>query len=220
MGRVVQQRGSKGSQRWVRYFVNQVPGILDAAIGVGNIEWLSPLASDGYAEYRDQDFLNLLGITLRRRSLQSFWPARGPQWDALGRSDSGSCVLVEAKAHIAEIFSAAMSASEDSAQSIQRAFIETKHGLGVLPGLDWSRRFYQYANRLAHAYLLEHLNGVPTVLVFLYFVGDTDMKGPTSCAEWQTAIQVVYEAMGIRRRVPTFVRNAFLQVPTKPAAFG
>lgn len=30
-------------------------------------------------------------------------------------------------------------------------------------GHDW----YQYANRLAHAYLLDRLNGIPTRLVFL-----------------------------------------------------
>jgi hypothetical protein len=211
MSRYVQKLGQKGSQRWLQYYVNYAPSIVNAAIGIGRIEWLSPLASDEYAEYRDQAFLNLLGVALHKRPLEAFWPSKGPQWDALGRSESGVCVLVEAKAHIAEIFSPPMAASKESAHEIQRALDETKAALGAMPGLDWSQRFYQYANRLAHAYLLTQLNGVPTLLVFLYFVGDLEMRGPASRAEWESAIQVVHEALGMRGRMPKFVRDAFLQ---------
>ena len=38
---------------------------------------------------------------------------------------------------------------------------------------DWSGTFYQYANRLAHLYLLHELNDVDAWLVFVYFVGDS-----------------------------------------------
>lgn len=213
MSRFVQQPGSRGSQRWLQHFVNHDPLALDAAIGVGPIKWLSPLSSDDFAEYRDKAFLDRLGITLPRRPLDSFWPSRGPQWDALGRADSGECVLVEAKAHIAEVFSPKTAASEASAQVIRHALAETTAGLGALPGLDWSLRFYQYANRLAHAYLLQQLNDVPTILVFLYFVGDKDMNGPASRAEWEGAIQVLHEALGMRGRLRNYVRDAFLAVP-------
>ena len=113
MSRFVQQSGTRGSQRWLQHFVNHDPLVLDAAIGVGPIKWLSPLSSDDFAEYRDKAFLDRLGITLHRRPLDSFWPSRGPQWDALGRADSGECVLVEAKAHVAEVFSPKTRASEE-----------------------------------------------------------------------------------------------------------
>ena len=60
------------------------------------IEWLSPLASDNYAEYSDEAFIDLLGGQLSQRKLASFWPKRGPVWDGLGRTDQGHLILVEA----------------------------------------------------------------------------------------------------------------------------
>lgn len=78
MARFPQGLRAKGSQRWIQHFVNQAPEVLEKEIGVGPIEWLSPLADDDYAEYRDQAFLDRLGITPSRESLSSFWPTGGP----------------------------------------------------------------------------------------------------------------------------------------------
>ncbi len=103
MGRVPQPEGTRGSLRWIQHFVNEDSGALDAAIGLGPITWVSPRKDDDYAEYRDSTALDELSVTLPRRSLSSFWPGRGPQWDALGRAASGELILVEAKAHISEI---------------------------------------------------------------------------------------------------------------------
>ena len=64
-----------------------------------NIEWLSPSIEDGFSEYRDQAFLDLLGIRLEKKKLKDFWPSRGLQWDALGRIKDKVYFLVEAKAH-------------------------------------------------------------------------------------------------------------------------
>lgn len=105
---------------------------------------------DDYAEYRDQAFLDLLGIKLPTRRLAFFWPRGGPQWDALGRAASGEVILVEAKAHLNELYSPATNASESSLAQIQASLAETAQGLGVPAGYDCSRQFYQYANRLAH----------------------------------------------------------------------
>jgi hypothetical protein len=70
----------------------------------------------------------------------------------------------------------------------------------------------QYANRLAHAYFLNRCNDIPTRLVFLYFVGDADVDGPLSRREWDAAIAVLHEALGIRGRVPDYVPDAFIDV--------
>lgn len=83
--------------------------------------------------------------------------------------------------------------------------------LARLTLFDWSKRFYQYANRLAHAYLLDSLNGVPTKLVLLYFMGDRDVGGPLTRSEWQAAIDLVHEALGLRH-VPAFVVDVFVDV--------
>ena len=214
MGRFPQPKGTRGSLRWVQHSVNEGSDILGAEIGIGPIQWRSPLASDEYAKYRDSSFLDLLGIALPRRPLSSFWPARGPQWDALGRAQSGEIILVEAKAHVSEILSPASQASEDTLPLIRTSLAEAAVGMGALPGaVDWSQRFYQYTNRLAHAYLLRELNGVPTLLVFLYFIGDREMDGPESRREWDAALAVLHEALGRRGRVPSYVKDVFVNVP-------
>jgi len=221
MGRFPQPKGIRGSLRWVQHFVNKASNVLDAAIGIGPIQWRSPLASDGYSEYRDSCFLDLLGIELPRRPLLSFWPARGPQWDALGRAESGELILVEAKAHVGEILSPGSRASADTLPLIRASLSETATGLGALPGaVDWSQRFYQYTNRLAHAYLLSQVNGLPTLLVFLYFIGDREMDGPDSRREWDAALAVLHEALGLRGRVPLYVKDAFVDVARSAAVIG
>lgn len=219
MGRIPQQKGTRGSLRWIQHFVNEAPDALNAAIGNGPIEWRSPRKEDKYAEYRDSAFLDLLGIKLPRRSLTSFWPSGGPQWDALGRAESGEVVLVEAKAHVGEILTPASRGSEDSLKRIRASLAETATALGALPGsVDWSQRFYQYTNRLAHTYLLNRLNGVRALLVFLYFIGDRDMDGPQSRREWEAALAVVHEALGLRGRVPPYAKNIFIDVPEASSA--
>lgn len=215
MGRFPQNKGVRGSLRWIQHFVNDESSVLDAAIGIGPIQWHSPLASDEYAEYRDSSFLDLLGIGLPRRSLSSFWPVRGPQWDALGRAESGEFVLVEAKAHVSEILTPRSQASASTLPLIRASLAETASGLSAaLPGaVDWSQKFYQYTNRLAHGYLLNELNGISTLLVFLYFIGDREMDGPSSPREWDAALAVLHEALGLRGRVPKYVKDAFIDVP-------
>jgi len=81
----------------------------------------------------------------------------------------------------------------------------------VPAGFDWSKQFYQYANRLAHGYWLNGLNGIPARLVFLYVVGDGDANGPSTEDEWRTAIQVVHQALGLSAP-PPFVTDAFVDV--------
>ena len=212
MGRFPQQASPKGSQRWLQWLVNDASELFDRQIGLGRIDWRSPLRDDDFAEYRDQDFLNLLSIELRKRPLASFWPRQGPQWDALGRAPSGEVILVEAKAHVNELYSPPMGASaESSREQIKTSLGETSQGLGVLGGHDWWKRFYQYANRLAHAYLLDRLNGVPARLVFLYLVGDADVGGPTSRAEWQTVIHTVHAELGLLA-LPAFAMDVFIDV--------
>ncbi len=151
MGRFPQPQGAKGSLRWIQQLVNQHSELLNDAIGLGPMVWRSPRADDGYAEYRDQAFVDRLGIMLSKRRLDDFWPSGGPQWDALGRAASGEAVLVEAKAHVPELLSSPTQASEESAKTIRASLSEAAAALGAVSGTDWSKRFYQYANRLAHA---------------------------------------------------------------------
>jgi hypothetical protein len=82
--------------------------------------------------------------------------------------------------------------------------------------LDWCQRFYQYANRLAHAYLVHQLNALPCRLVFLHFIGDSDMGGPETKESWEAPIAVVHEALGLTGRVPRYIGDAFIDIRPSP----
>jgi hypothetical protein len=144
MGRFPQSAGTRGSQRWIQVAIEVAPQDLSDAIGCGPIDWKSPLVSDDYAEYRDQAFLDRLGVTLQKRSLDSFWPVGGPQWDALGVARSGELILVEAKAHVPEMLSPPNGATASlSIDRIRESLTETAAALKAGPGVDWSQRFYR-----------------------------------------------------------------------------
>ena len=67
MRRVPQGPRIKGNQKWIQKLV--LPNT-DA------IAWLSLLAEDRYAEYRDQAFLELVNIELPNVSPSHFWPSK------------------------------------------------------------------------------------------------------------------------------------------------
>ena len=212
IGRYPQRQGSKGSLRWIQEMVNQHPHVLDRAIGLGQIRWLSPLQRYDYAEYRDQEFLTRLGVDPTKRTLSSFWPAKGPQWDALGKAASGEAVLVEAKAHVSEMLSPPTKATGRSAKLIDQSLAEVSLALRATPGTDWSKRFYQYANRLAHAWFLQEANDIPVRLAFVNFIGDAQMNGPENRREWEAALTVLHEALGLRGRMPSYVTDVFIDI--------
>lgn len=211
MGRIAQGCATRGSQRWLQEYVNGRREELDAVVGLGPLEWLSPLAEDDFAEYRDGAFLTRLGVELERRRLASFWPRGGPVWDGLARTAAGACVLVEAKAHVSELASSCVASAPASLATIRAAFRETQRGLGVAGDADWCGGYYQYANRLAHAYLLNELNRVPAELVFLYCVGDADVHGPAAEREWRDSIEIVHRRLAVER-LPAYVHEVFLDV--------
>jgi len=119
--RVPQPKGRRGSLKWIQAAVNEYESVLNrvvrSACGFDVAEticWVSPLCGDEYAEYRDDAFIEKVGVRLQNRPLRDFWPKRGPQWDALGRTRNGTVLLVEAKANIPEIVSTPSQSSEAS----------------------------------------------------------------------------------------------------------
>ena len=206
--------------KWTQKLINERPDLLDEQIKKifrlnqsEGIEWVSPLKEDKYAEYRDADFLERLGITLDKKSLKEFWPKRGPQWDALGRSIKGKYFLVEAKAHVEEVVSPPTLAKGGSLKKIQSSLQETKTYVNSNSPADWSSFFYQYTNRLAHLYLLRVLNSVPAFLVFIYFLNDRQMNGPETEPEWKAALTVMHKYLGIKRnKLAKYVGDVFVDV--------
>jgi hypothetical protein len=205
--RVIQRAGERGSLRWIQRAINQSASrdlddlILPMLGGAASISWLSPLANDDFAEYRDAAFLNVIGVMRLAGSLAEFWPAGGPQWDALGRSDQGDVLLVEAKAHVGELCSPGSQASPVSRRRIQTALDRVGSDLRARPRAPWIDVFYQLANRIAHLHFLRK-NGEKAWLVLVNFIGDFEMMGPRTVAEWEAAYQVVWHVMGLEKRHP------------------
>lgn len=207
----------RGSQMWLQVAVNRCPNVIDEAIAEAlglaqgeSIEWVSPLESDDFVEYRDRDFLERLGVhPLPRRRLEDFWSSRGPVWDGLARTSGGRCLLVEAKANIPEFDTDPSQASEKSLRKIKAPFDETRAFLNVRSKTDWTQCFYQYANRLAHLYFLKEVNKVDAALVFVYFVGDKTISetNAVSCEGWQAAIDLAAAHLGVRLDSPWIGEN-------------
>ena len=81
-----------GSQRWLQIAVNRCPDVIDSAIADAldlcpgeEIEWLSPLESDCFAEYRDAKFVKRLGVSLEKPATQGLLAQEGA---SVGRSGS------------------------------------------------------------------------------------------------------------------------------------
>lgn len=203
-GRVIQPAGTRGSLRWIQQAVAERWPDLEQAIladcpAASRIEWLSPLADDDFAEYRDGAFLARLGVAEAAAALAELWPSRGPQWDALARTDAGQLLLVEAKAHIAELCSPGTAAAPASRAKIEAALQTTAASLGAIRGTLWSQLFYQFANRLVHLAFLRD-QGHDARLVLVNFLGDSEMTGPQSAEAWEAAYAVMHHAMGLPRR--------------------
>ena len=222
-----QGKAEKGSRKWLQILVNDRQDLLDQKIfrqsplTAEYVRWLSPLRADNYREYYDRPFIDLLRIKLDKRDLGSFWPSSGPRWDALAKTDNGKILLVEAKSHTKELISSLGAKNQRSLSQIRASIAETKGSVGSRSesSVDWTVGVYQYANRLAHLYLLHKLNGLEAYLVLLSFLNDNEMQArdtfvPTVKSEWESVITYQDRLMGIRQRHPLseHIIHAFIDV--------
>ena len=219
MDRYPQRSDGHGSLRDIQVLVNRFPDMFTnkikekIVIKSNRIDWVSPLKDDDFSEYRDNGFIEKLGIQNLETSLSAFWPKRGPQWDALGRGNRNEVFLVEAKANIDEIISPETKATEKSLVLIKKSLDGLKKYLKVNNKVDWSGTFYQYTNRLAHLYFLRALNKLPANLIFVYFIGDDSVSGPKSVEEWNAALMVMKKYLGLStHKLAKYIAEVFIDV--------
>ena len=219
-------KASKGSRKWTQVLVNQYPELLNGMIEAGTdgqvpaqgIQWVSPLEANNYLEGQGSSFLEKLELGGLKEDLKNFWPHPGPSWDALAKSDSGKMLLVEAKAHLGEKAGSSYrcKAKEGGGgrRKIENACVMVKEFLKANSCSDWLGDHYQFANRLAHLYLLRKLNDIPAFLVMLYFLNDSPMGAPSSATGWQIAIEREERALGIPKthQLSDYVIPVFLDV--------
>ncbi|MFZ0739417.1 MAG: hypothetical protein WA002_12100 [Candidatus Acidiferrales bacterium] len=209
---------TKGSQKWLQIAVNKKPQLLlealqrSGAVAAGSsVTWCSPLENESFRERRDIEALEAAGIRSLKAPLKTFWPQRGPVWDAIGITSNRTPLFIEAKAHISEAASPATRATPASQTLIDKSLAKARRFYAPKSTADWSRHFYQYANRLAYQYFLKSLNDIPSVLVFLYFLNDHEMHGPSSETEWNGASQLIHAVLGVPKDLTPFgVFDAFL----------
>jgi hypothetical protein len=136
--------------------------------------------------------------------IRSWWlveqrRANTPNWDLASTSTVGGLkglVLMEAKAHAAELHGGGKPAPSDEGASkrnhdqIRLAIASAKEALSQLGcetviSIDLN---YQLSNRIAFTWKLASL-GVPVVLVYLGFIGDEGMRNPLRTTEdWFCAL--------------------------------
>jgi len=220
MTRIKQKSDGHGSLKNIQLLINKNQNLIDniiknefAELTKDIIYWKSPIEHDDFAEYRDNDFIERLGLDRKTIQLDKFWPTRGPQWDAFAATKEGNIILVEAKANIPEIVSPATNAGEISKKLINESLNKTKVYLGINNDIDWSGKFYQYTNRLAHLYFFRVIHNKPTYLLNIYFIGDKSVSGPETIQEWKGALQVLYSYLGIsRHKLSKYMADIFIDI--------
>ena len=192
------------SEHWLRVAVNERTQPLNSAIATTfnwsdeeKIQWLSPVAADDFAEYSDEAFLKRLGLEGLATPLTKFWPVGGPNWDGLGRTDSGKVILVEAKAHIEEMVDFSSKASPASLAMIERSLEMAKVAYGARHEAPWPKPLFQFANRLAHLYFLVKMNRIDAYLVFLSFADAPDVPTPATVQQWEGAHRLALKCLGL-----------------------
>lgn len=205
-------------------------------IGADSLRWLDFPSNTGGQIYpsgapiRDGEWtgINFSDHPELKAAFAEFWPTKGSQqnWDAIGRAvidGKEEWILVEAKAHLAEVSDRGTTASEKGGRpKIRRAFEETLAGIGYAEAEaaswaeGWLTGYYQHANRLAALHFFTK-NQIPARLVFLYFCGDFQSNGrrcPVDEAGWQPLLEKIHEGLGLKGEsaLEHLVHNIFVPV--------
>lgn len=218
---------------WQRSRFNDV---LASTLQATDVSWIDFPAYAGGQSYptgvpiRDGEFKRIAFINdpQIQRAYDDFWPSQGEQqnWDAIGRATIDGVsewLLVEAKAHAAEIKSEGTTASEHGGRpTIRAAFIETLAALGydddnaALRAEGWLTGYYQHANRIATLHFLTK-HDIAARVVFLYFYGDQHPDGkrcPASPAEWRPTLDEIHKSLGLHgtSELESRIHNVFVDV--------
>lgn len=222
MTRIKQKSDGHGSLKNIQLLINKNQALIDviikskfAELKEDIIYWKSPMQNDDFAEYRDNDFIKQLGLDNKIIKLEEFWPKKGPQWDAFATTNKGNIILVEAKANIPEMVTPPSRAGQISKNKIDKSLRIVKDYLGIKNEIDWSGKYYQYINRLAHLYFFRFKHNQPTYLLNIYFIGDKSVSGPETIQEWKGALQVLYSYLGIsNHKLSKYMADIFIDVKT------
>ncbi len=170
------------------------------------------------SELRGLEFL--YHIPNLKANWQEFWPTgKGiHNWDAvgwIGEEPHSELLLLEAKAHVAELKSSCGAKNPNSVQKIDRAMDKSKKFLCANPKADWKQGYYQTANRVATLNFLTG-EGIAARLLFVYCLGDSGSESrqcPRTEEEWTPAINAQWRELGATSDgLPDRIHKLFLPV--------
>jgi hypothetical protein len=181
--------------------------LLDDKIGLGEIQWLSPLTSDNYKEYQLNEIANKIPHHKLREVDWSFWPKNQPKWDAIGISPDDTLIMVEAKAHVNEFVSDKCRATKPHSRDIIEENI--KDILGHNP--VWMNKYYQTANRMVFVNKLHNL-GIKVLLVYLCFVNDVSHIPEDKETVWDVKVNAMYKNHPIPDNLASLYKYVFVDL--------
>lgn len=177
----------------------------------GRIIWYSPIEKTSFKEFWDNSFgegrlspkTESFWEGLKRpNDFEDFWPKGGPHWDGIAVVETSTgdktLLLIEAKAHKSELKSDSQ-AKEDSLKTIKNRLKVIQRKSGLIADVDWTKRYYQFANRMAFLLFLQE-RMVKVAFVYILYANDPywEKKDETTVANWENAIKKEREYFGIK----------------------
>jgi hypothetical protein len=160
------------------------------------------------------------------RKWKKFWPQTGsPQnWDSICKIDD-TYLLIEAKARLGEVNSDTQ-ASEKSINIMQQSFNTTREHYKIITDSNWTKTYYQMANRIAFIYFLNSC-GIKAKLLNIYFLNGYERRirikkdkcsiltlkesiSVKSKSEWLNTIKKEYDYLGCNNFVKNDIGSLFI----------
>ena len=177
-------------------------------------------------EYMGIEFLaDMSNYETLKENWKEYWPRKGQYWDGIILNvykTSWQYILVEAKAHLGELESDRQAENEQSIAKINRAFDSTKKRFDISTPNDWSKCYYQAANRLAFINFMFG-NGIKASLLNIYFINGwkkRDLNGTRAVledksvkieGEWKEKIHEQYTYLGFNTTAKKYIYEIFLE---------
>lgn len=153
--RIISEVIGQGEFRWEDFEYANPKSVISGDKELSGLSFLERLYPSQYPDVKDEYERYKIN---RRDTWQS--------WDAIF-THNGTLYLLEAKAHTSELSSGKEEHGDKSKKEIIRFFKEQLPGFPVSE--KWLMEYYQLANRLATAALLNK-KGIKTKVIYIYFV--------------------------------------------------
>jgi hypothetical protein len=143
------------------------------------------------------------GMAFRQKDVGCWlaYPSSRHNWDAIGRVEckgSQEWLMVEAKANIEELTLDCSAEDQSGRDLIQSTLDKTKLSLCAADAGDWTKRYYQFCNRVAALHIM-HRSGSPARMLFVYFCGDVNPSKtcPATPSGWAPVLSDLEKYVGL-----------------------